>query len=177
MNQALTQYDVARVALAECRTLDEVKEFSDKTDAMRHYARQAKDPDMEIWLAEIRIRALRRLGELTKQLEKGAGNRFTGAGKSTKAKILHDADVTPQDATRAEKIDLKSFRTHLKRDSHAHGCGRPRIVQVETVSNGDGTHFMAFRIPSFPAEPPLLIAQSCQTIVEQPPQQQVLGLF
>jgi N6-adenosine-specific RNA methylase IME4 len=66
---ALTNYDAARQALAEARRFDEVREIADKAAAIMEYARRAKNHDMEIDAAEIRIRAERRYGELLAELK------------------------------------------------------------------------------------------------------------
>ena len=69
----LVKYEAARYALQEARSVDEVKDVKDKAEALRLYARQAHDKDMEIWTAEIKLRAVRRLGELSAALEKSGG--------------------------------------------------------------------------------------------------------
>jgi hypothetical protein len=61
---ALSRYDVACRAVAAAKAVDDVMEIVAHADAVRVYARQAKDRQMEIDAAEIRIRAERRLGEL-----------------------------------------------------------------------------------------------------------------
>lgn len=76
----LPMYEAACVALAEAVTTDEVVEIRSRAEAIRAYARQAKNKDLEIQAAEIRIRALRRLGQLVNavridgQIEPPAGN-------------------------------------------------------------------------------------------------------
>lgn len=60
----LLLYDAACRALAEAKSIDEVKDFRSKADAMRAYAKQAENKQLETDAAEIRIRATRRLGEL-----------------------------------------------------------------------------------------------------------------
>jgi N6-adenosine-specific RNA methylase IME4 len=60
---SLLKYDVACRALAEAASIDEVKDILDKAEAMRIYARQAKNTELEERAAVIRLRAKRRLGE------------------------------------------------------------------------------------------------------------------
>src|SRR6266542_4340007 len=60
---ALILYDAACRAVAECKTVDEAKDLRDKAEAMRAYAHQAKNRNLEIDAAAIRMRAERR-GEL-----------------------------------------------------------------------------------------------------------------
>lgn len=63
----LTKYDAACAALAEARSIDEVKDIHDRAEAMRAYARMANDVRLETDAAEIRIRSERRLGILLAQ--------------------------------------------------------------------------------------------------------------
>lgn len=57
-------YDSACAAVAAAISVDEVLELNSRAEAVRAYAKQARNRDLEIQATEIRIRALRRLGQL-----------------------------------------------------------------------------------------------------------------
>lgn len=70
---ALAHYSAACRALAEAKAVDEVREISAQADAIRAYAKQSKNKQLEVDAAEIRIRATRRLGELMAAQEDTVG--------------------------------------------------------------------------------------------------------
>ncbi len=74
----LVKYEAACRAVAEAVSIDEAKEFRDQSEAMRAYAKQAKNKQLEVQAAEIRIRAERRIGELM-AAQRDAGLLSTGA--------------------------------------------------------------------------------------------------
>ena len=53
----LLRYDIACRGLADARVVDEVKSVLGKAAALRLYGRQAKNKDLELAAAEIRLRA------------------------------------------------------------------------------------------------------------------------
>lgn len=77
----LVRYDAACVALASAKSVDEAKDILDKAVAMRAYAKQAKNRQLEIDAAEIRIRAERRVGELIAAQKQTEGLAQGGARK------------------------------------------------------------------------------------------------
>ena len=60
----LAKYEAACKAVAAATSVDEVREITAHAEALRAYSRQAKNRQLEVQAAEIRIRAERRLGEL-----------------------------------------------------------------------------------------------------------------
>ena len=97
----LVKYAAACRAIAEAASIDEAKDFRDKGEAMRAYARQAKNKQLEVQAAEIRIRAERRIGELM-SAQRDAGMMNDGA-KGTGSN-QHEVRVaeTPAPPTLAE---------------------------------------------------------------------------
>lgn len=103
---ALLKYDAACRAVSEAKTLDEVKDVRDKAEAVRHYARQAKNRELEIDCAEIRIRAERKLGEIlclsksSGQLNKGGRPSLRRIGRAT----LRDIGITKALSSRTQRL-------------------------------------------------------------------------
>jgi hypothetical protein len=86
---ALVKYDSACHALAEARSVDEVKDIRDKAVAMAAYARQAKNKDLEADAVEIRMRATRRIDQLRQAQKETVG---LATGKEGKRKALGFSD-------------------------------------------------------------------------------------
>ncbi len=82
MTGSLIRYDAACRALADAKSVDEVKEIHDKAEGLRAYARQAKNKELELDAAEIRIRAERRLGEMLRAQKETVGAKGNGGAQS-----------------------------------------------------------------------------------------------
>lgn len=115
----LVRYEQARTALAECHRIDDAKDIADKALALQAYARQARDPDMERWVAEIRLRARRRVGELSAALEKvPVIQNLQGSNSGTLGKeaALEAAGLSRTEAHRCEqlaKVPEAAFETYI----------------------------------------------------------------
>src|SRR5215207_9707689 len=94
---ALSRYDVACRAVAEAKAVDDIVEIVGQANAVHAYARQAKDRQMEIDAAEIRIRAERRLGELM-AAQKATVGVATGGQHGGRASKIDGVRNTPSNA-------------------------------------------------------------------------------
>jgi hypothetical protein len=97
----LIKYDAACRAIAECKAIDEVKDWRDRAAALQAYARQAKNKQLEVDSAEIRIRAERRLGQMLKETPDSPTGPKIDSYVST-------ADITPTLADMGISRDLSS---------------------------------------------------------------------
>lgn len=79
-------YERATKALAECSRIDECKDWANKAEALASYARQSKDDTLRKMADRIQARAIRRCGELLKQIPRGdEATRFGHDGRDTPA--------------------------------------------------------------------------------------------
>lgn len=90
--QLPARYEAARIAIAECQRIDECQDWADRAAALASYARQADDLELENNCKRIRDRAVRRCGELLKEVEPARGaNQNINDGIDTK--VLTRKDV------------------------------------------------------------------------------------
>lgn len=68
-------YVNAKDGLAQCVRVDECRAWADKAEAIRSYARQAKDDELMKTAMRIKGRAVERLGTLLEEMEKDRGGR------------------------------------------------------------------------------------------------------
>lgn len=106
----LARYDSMCRAIAEAHDVDEVTDIRNKAAALEYYARQAGDFDQELKVNKIRIRAERRFGELSKEIEKSPGGRppknspESRESFQTKQETLERLGVSSQQASERERL-------------------------------------------------------------------------
>lgn len=116
-------WERVKAAIAECKAFDELKEIRDKAEALRQYAKQANESlQVQNDLAEIKLRAQRRLGELSLELPTSDGGRPSKNSRHddeslTKAEILKESGLDPSNIHRLEAIATLSeekFEGHIR---------------------------------------------------------------
>lgn len=108
----LVKYNAACKALAAAKRVDEVKNIRDKAEAMRAYAKQAKNRALEVDAAEIRFRAERRLGQLIQAQKATVGlakpgpkqKQKIGSSKELNSPTLKEAGIDKKLSSRAQKL-------------------------------------------------------------------------
>jgi hypothetical protein len=118
MTVALVRYDAARKALAAAHRVDEVKAIRNKAEAVRVYAKQAGDFELQNKAAEIRLFAERRAGQLLSDMAKNPGTRGEGRprkdgtknrrsnGATAYAPTLDDIGVTKDQSSKWQRLAL-----------------------------------------------------------------------
>lgn len=101
-------YANAKSALYTCASIDECQEWADKAAALASYAKQAEDEELMKMAIRIRDRAIRRAGELLKQIEPkhGANQNIADGGDS---KVLTRTDAA-RDAGMSERQQVTAIR-------------------------------------------------------------------
>lgn len=131
MSTALIRYDEACQAIARAKTVDVAAKIRNSAEAMRAYAKVAKNRELEIDAAEIRIRAERRIGELIvgqrRTVGLAKGKRTDLGSSSTQVDdrpTLAEAGIDKNLANRARRLEavelfeelIAEWRARLDRD-------------------------------------------------------------
>lgn len=114
-------YEGARTALAECSRIDECWSWADKAAALASYARQANDDTLLTYAQRIQGRAVRRAGELLKQIPRANGaNQNIKEGdlpKVTRESAASDAGMSEHQrktALRVASVDAAEFEAAIE---------------------------------------------------------------
>jgi N6-adenosine-specific RNA methylase IME4 len=155
---ALIRYEQACRVLAELRTVDAAKDLRDQAEAMRCYARQAKNRELETDAAEIRLRAERRIGEMIAQQKATVGlakggqpyQKTTGIPENPVARsgTLADNGIDKNLAHRARKLAAvpeAKFEARLASWREETQAGNER-VSLDLLREGDKAERRAARL-------------------------------
>jgi len=143
-------YQAAQKAISKCSKIDECKSWSDKAAALASYARQARDHTLRIMAERIQARAVRRCGELLKEVPSGQGSRNQHGklrdGAVTRQEAARDAGLSERQkvtALRLASLPAPKFETLVEADSPptvTQLAQLGRQVQVSRPSGLTATH-------------------------------------
>lgn len=102
-------YERAKESLATCARIDECAEWASKAEAIASYARQAEDESLLQTATRIKARAIRRCGELLKEIKPARGaNQNIGAAGGPKVQTRKDvaaaAGLSPRQQKEAQRV-------------------------------------------------------------------------
>lgn len=112
----LSRFDAARCALEQARTVDEIKDVRDKAEALRQYCKQAGESlAMQNDIAEIKLRAERKAGELLKEMGPQHGGDRKSKSKSHDG-TLKKLGINKNQSARWQQeaaVSEKEFERHV----------------------------------------------------------------
>jgi hypothetical protein len=100
-------YERAKTALAECSSIDECKDWSDKAAALASYAKMSDDDTLRKYAERIQARAIRRCGELLRQIEPASGARTDlepSKGDHTRLSMAEQAGMSKHQQIQATRV-------------------------------------------------------------------------
>lgn len=116
-------YANAKSALYTCASIDECQEWADKAAALASYAKQAEDEELMRMAIRIRDRAVRRAGELLKQIEPAKNQHDAsarvGSGPSSRKGAGEDAGMSDRQiktAIRVANVPADEFERQVESD-------------------------------------------------------------
>jgi hypothetical protein len=113
-----SSYHAAKGALRACVSVDECKDWADKASALASYAKQAGDTQLEDMAKRIRARAMRRAGELLKQIDGRGDHMKNDAPVISQTQVARAAGFSERQqftATRIATIPEDAFEDMVER--------------------------------------------------------------
>lgn len=139
-------YEAAKIALAACVRADELADVADKSAALAAYAAMAKDPALENYARRIRLRAVRRMGELLADHDARGGDRRSKNEpppvfeKLSRRKFAEKAGLSSHEAltaSRIAKIPAEEFEQAVETSPVP---GTSRICREAAAERAPRTH-------------------------------------
>jgi hypothetical protein len=118
--EALQFYDVGCKAIAQAKRVDEVKDIADKAKAMKVYARQKRNLELEADAIVIRIRATRKIGKLAAEMQQEGRLSELGGDRRSNQRVNSPPETfasmgidknTAKDARRLAGVPESTFET------------------------------------------------------------------
>lgn len=106
-------YESAKEALAKCSRIDECQDWADKAEALASYAKQAGDTSMRDTADRIQARAIRRCGELLKEITPASGKRTDKEPRDAAGPRL-SSPPTRKEAAREAGLSERQQKTALR---------------------------------------------------------------
>jgi hypothetical protein len=100
--------------------IDECQEWADKAAALSSYAKQADDETLHRYAERIKARAIRRCGELLKQVQPAKNQHAYDGGGISRSKAATDAGLSERQkvtALRVASVPLDEFASAVESDS------------------------------------------------------------
>lgn len=138
----LVKYEAARKALEEAKSIDEVKDIRDKAEAMRAYARQAKDNEMMFWAAELKLRAERKAGRLLLELGLSSGrpSKSSHGGRISKYGITWNQSSRWQREASLSEGDFEVWLSAHRGESIPTSAGLRNHIKRQNAQQDSGPH-------------------------------------
>ena len=118
-------YRTAVRALRECDRIDECKDWSDRAAALASYAKQAQDGALFYYARRIQARAVRRCGELLRQVPSAQGARTDQLREGDRPKFGREAAADAAElsehqrkqALRVANVPAEAFERQIESDN------------------------------------------------------------
>ncbi len=107
---AIGDLEKAKIAIKEAKNIDFIKTIIDRAELIRLYKKQIGDSlEIQNDVAEIKLRAQRRAGEILKETEKNPGNRFVDGNQRRSQDVtaipkLSDLGIEKMESSRLQTI-------------------------------------------------------------------------
>lgn len=116
-------YEHAKQALSNCERIDECKDWADKAAALASYGKQADDETLYSMAVRIRARAVRRCGELLKEVapakNQHQASARTGVGTSSRSQAAEQAGLSKRQkatALQVANVPAEEFESSIESD-------------------------------------------------------------
>jgi hypothetical protein len=123
-------------AIDAAYAIDEVKAIHDKAAMLQAAARVAKNVEAETRAYEIRMRAARKAGTLSKLIPKATANQYASGDIPPKQRVLEEAGIAKRDASdweRLSEVPEEEFETALSSKSVRELIDKPTPISGDAL--------------------------------------------